>query len=214
MAGCATCVQTRIQCHEPLQDGPGSGWADLFEQGGRHYLLMVGYYSRYPEIITLLSTSSLAVTAVMKSIFTHFGILTVVVSDNGPQFPLEGLRLLRFCLWLPPCNQQPGHRDGRRKSSLSTSLKNSTPLVSWQFWTRYGCQESRADRCRVAQIVWHRSKQLGASAAPDKSGTASPRVAFYQPVFLTWPWLPCHHGPSHDFLLSQLKLFKKKPKGH
>lgn len=190
--------------------------ADLFEQGGRHYLLMVCYYSRYPEVITLLSTSSLAVTAV-RSIFARFSILTVVVLDNEPQFALEGLCLLRFCLWLPPCNQQPRHKDGRRKSSHYVSkafdaISHSAILDM----LRLSGIEGRPLSCgtdRVAEIVWHKFEQLGASAAPDKSGAAFPKVAFYQPFFFTWPWQPCHHGPSHDFLLSQLKLLKKKPKG-
>ena len=48
-----------------------------------HYL---DYYSRYPEIAKLSSTTSSAVITVLKSVFARHGIPEVVRSDNGPQY--------------------------------------------------------------------------------------------------------------------------------
>lgn len=81
-----------MQHSEPLigTPTPRRAWlqlgVDLFELAGRHYILIVDYYSRFPEVVSLTSTSSTAVIAAMKSVFAMFSIPTVVISDNGPQF--------------------------------------------------------------------------------------------------------------------------------
>ena len=71
----------------PLPDYP---WqvvtTDLFELNGDKYVLVVDYFSRFPEVIKLSSTTSAVVIAAFKSLFSRFGIPEVVRSDNGPQF--------------------------------------------------------------------------------------------------------------------------------
>ena len=71
----------------PLPDFP---WqvvgTDLFELRGEQYILVVDYYSRFPEVVRLPSTTSPTVIAVLKSIFARHGIPEIVRSDNGPQF--------------------------------------------------------------------------------------------------------------------------------
>ena len=52
---------------------------------GEH-LITVDYYSSYIEIDKLTSTTSSAVIHKLKSHFARYGIPTVVMSDNGPQF--------------------------------------------------------------------------------------------------------------------------------
>ena len=59
---------------------------DLFHFKGSTYLIVVDYFSRYPEVQKLASTSSRSVIEVLKTIFSRFGIPEVVVSDNGPQY--------------------------------------------------------------------------------------------------------------------------------
>ena len=71
----------------PLPDYP---WqvigTDLFELKGASYLLVVDYFSRYPEIAKRTSTTSQAIITVLKSIFARHGIPEVIRSDNGPQY--------------------------------------------------------------------------------------------------------------------------------
>ena len=71
----------------PLPDYP---WqmigSDLFELVGEHFLLVVDYFSRYPEIAKLASTTSAAVITSLKSIFARHGIPEILRSDNGPQY--------------------------------------------------------------------------------------------------------------------------------
>jgi len=69
---------------------PANPWetvaADLFELKGISYLLVVDYFSRFPEVVKLTSTTSTAIIQALKAIFSLHGIPTVFRSDNGPQF--------------------------------------------------------------------------------------------------------------------------------
>jgi hypothetical protein len=77
---------------------------DLFELKGVTYLLVVDYFSRYPEIAKFTSTTSLAVINVLKSIFARHGIPEVIRSDNGPQY--TRLLTLRRVLWISASDKQ------------------------------------------------------------------------------------------------------------
>ena len=46
-------------------------------------MVIVNYFSHFPEVIYLKTTTSHGVINVLKSVFTHNGILKVLVSDNG-----------------------------------------------------------------------------------------------------------------------------------
>ena len=65
---------------------------DLFVLQGCTHLLVVVYFSRYPEVIQLATTTSSKVTGALKYVFARHGIPEEVVSDNGLQF-LEGVCL-------------------------------------------------------------------------------------------------------------------------
>ena len=87
---CLAC--SREQRREPLCNSPlpARPWekvgVDLFEVEGMHFLVVVDYYSRYPEVKQLDKSRSCDVILAMKGIFSRFGIPNVVISDNGPQF--------------------------------------------------------------------------------------------------------------------------------
>lgn len=90
---CETCCKYRKQQAEPLLPTPlpERPWqliaTDLFELNKNTYLLIVDYYSRYVEVITLhKNTSSVAVIQALKTIFARHGIPDEVRSDNGPQY--------------------------------------------------------------------------------------------------------------------------------
>ena len=59
---------------------------DLFWWDNTNYLLVVDYYSNFPEICRLPNTQSSTVIQHTKSVFARYGIPEVVISDNGPQY--------------------------------------------------------------------------------------------------------------------------------
>ena len=89
---CPHCQKTFTPPREPLMvvPLPKRPWervaADLFELDGIQYLLVVDYYSRYPEVIQLRTTTSAAIVTALRSIFGRHGIPSTLVMDNGPQF--------------------------------------------------------------------------------------------------------------------------------
>ena len=94
---CRKCVEHSTQPREPLIPSqlPTYPWqkvgADLFELKGANYLLVVDYYSRYPELVKLTSTTSPSIVKALKGIFARHGIPEVLRSDNGPQFDSEAM---------------------------------------------------------------------------------------------------------------------------
>ncbi|XP_037558085.1 uncharacterized protein LOC119435243 [Dermacentor silvarum] len=92
VSNCPTCAETRVQCSEPMLPSatPTRPWeevgVDLFHLNGQDYVLLVDYRSRFPEVISLRSTSAPAVINVIKSVFARHGTPRLVRSDNGPQF--------------------------------------------------------------------------------------------------------------------------------
>ena len=47
---------------------------------------MIDYFSRYPEVVKLSSTTSSSVINTLKSTIARHGIPTELVTNNGPQF--------------------------------------------------------------------------------------------------------------------------------
>ena len=59
---------------------------DLFEIRSSKYLLIVDYYSRFPVLCKLASTTARILIQEMKAVFTELGVPSVIVSDGGPQY--------------------------------------------------------------------------------------------------------------------------------
>lgn len=89
---CLQCAKLRVQRAEPMlpSETPALPWqklgADLFHFRGKEYLVVVDYFSRFPELALLSSTTSAAVIVQLKSFFARHGILELIVTDNGCQF--------------------------------------------------------------------------------------------------------------------------------
>ena len=89
---CPECLKEATVSREPLISTqlPARPWkrvaSDLFQLDGKNYLLVVDYYSRYPEIIQLTSTTSTSIIQALKVIFASHGIPEEFISDNGPQY--------------------------------------------------------------------------------------------------------------------------------
>nr|XP_054606603.1 uncharacterized protein K02A2.6-like [Nothobranchius furzeri] len=92
----ASCEQCRIyrpkQQAEPLLAHPAPHrpyykvGTDLFDFDGKSYIVVTDYFSNYPEVGQLQTTSSKAVIAYLKTVFARHGVPCELFSDNGPQF--------------------------------------------------------------------------------------------------------------------------------
>ena len=88
-------MKNSVPKHEPLLSTklPDYPWqrvgTDLFHLNGHNYILIVDYYSRYPEVIKLNSTTSGSVIKALKSVFSQHGIPETICSDNGPQYSAQ-----------------------------------------------------------------------------------------------------------------------------
>ena len=89
---CEVCAKQLKQRSEPLisVELPDRPWqkiaTDLFTLQGDNYLLMVDYFSKFPEVIKVKSTTSSAIIGAMKPVFARHGIPETLISDNGPQY--------------------------------------------------------------------------------------------------------------------------------
>ena len=86
----SVCWRRRTNHAQVLQPSEIGVWnkiaVDLVTIEDNTCLSVVDYGSRYPEVIPLTSTTSAAVIGKLIEIFARFGLPSVMVSDNGPQF--------------------------------------------------------------------------------------------------------------------------------
>ena len=91
VAKCSICLKYRNQNQkEPLMphetpDRPCQKLGtDIFELYSKSYLIIVDYYSKYPELCLLRDKTSQSVITSMKSVFARHGIPDEVIADNMP----------------------------------------------------------------------------------------------------------------------------------
>ena len=89
---CPTCREFRRPHIEPLISSttPPRPWhtvgIDLFQYDTHQFIVVVNYYSRYPEVLRLTSMTSARVIEHLNSVFARHGVPAIIRSDNGPQF--------------------------------------------------------------------------------------------------------------------------------
>ena len=91
IAKCSTYLKYRMENQrEPLtpHEVPLLPWqklgADIFKYGGSAYLLIVDYFSKYPEVCLLQGKSASAVFSHFRTVFARHGLPEILVADNMP----------------------------------------------------------------------------------------------------------------------------------
>ena len=99
VAMCSVCQANRkAHTSEPLMshDIPDRPWAkvgaDIFHLDGNDFLLLVDYYSKFPEIQPLRDLTAHTVIEEMKGIFARNGIPDTLMTDNARQFKCAEFR--------------------------------------------------------------------------------------------------------------------------
>ena len=114
---------------------------DLFELNKQSYLLVVDYYSRYPEVIKLNSTTFESIVSAMKTIFSQHGIPQTVISDNGPQYDSSemkqfsltyGFKHVTSSPYYPQGNGLAEHMVKTVKSLLRQTFNMALTLLSYR----------------------------------------------------------------------------------
>ena len=113
---------------------------------------MVDYFSCYPEVIQLSSTTSIiAVIKAFKSVVSRHGVPSVFMSDDGPQFSSEdmnefastyGFGLLTSGLFYPQSN---GLAERTIKLLLKDSANPYMALLGFRSTPIPWCQFSPAE---------------------------------------------------------------------
>lgn len=93
VSNCSTCLKYQASNPaEPLKPHPVPDrpyqkvGADLFVSGGKDYIVVTDYFSLYPEVCRLHTTTAETLITSMKAIFSRHGVPSEVFTDNGPQF--------------------------------------------------------------------------------------------------------------------------------
>ena len=87
---CPQCLKLCIPPKEPLLSSPlpnrpwQKGCSRSLKLNKSHYLLVVDYFSRFPKVFQLNSTTSPSIVRVLKATFARHGVPSILFTDNGP----------------------------------------------------------------------------------------------------------------------------------
>ena len=159
---CEVCFKESKPGKEPLISTvlPMFPWqvvgTNLFELNKDNYLLVVDYFSRYPEVVKLTSTTSASIISVLKRIFSRHGIPEIVRSDNGPQYASAefltvassyGFQHITSSPKFPQSNGQAERCVQTIKNLLKKSNDPCLPLLSYHSTPLSWCDLSPAELC-------------------------------------------------------------------
>lgn len=130
---CSACLAYRNKpAKEPMiiHPLPSLPWSkvgtDLFEIEGKHYLVMVDYYSNFIEVSQLeRDTTTKTVIKHLKENIARYGIMDTLMSDNGPQFTSSEFAEFTNSYNIRHITSSPGHQqsNGLAEKAVQT-VKN------------------------------------------------------------------------------------------
>ena len=163
--------------------------SDMCQVGDKTYLVIVDYYTKYPIVIEMRSTTSAAMAAHFKSVRALFGCPRILVSDNGPQY-------------VGPAMQEFTASWGIQHITLSPRYPKSNGLAERTVGTVKRiirkCAESGTDL---------RMSLLHLRATPIDDKTASPaELLFGRPITTN---IPSRQEPQENDLITRNHLTER-----
>ena len=104
---------------------------------GHMFLLLQDAHSKFPEIAVMRSTTSEKTIEVLHTWFSRFGLVSEIVSDNGPQFTTDlfksfctkyGIRHIRSSIYHASTNGMIERLVGSLKGSLKCQKNDSISM--------------------------------------------------------------------------------------
>ena len=174
---CVECSKhVRVNCEPiistPLPEYP---WqvvgSDLFYHKGITYLLMVDYFSRYPEISKLPTTTSQGVIDTLRLLFARHRVPEILRSDNGPQYMSQEMTKFSVDYGFQQITSSPHYPKSnglaeKTVQTIKTMLEKSTDpflaLLSYRATPLQWCRLSPSDllmgrriRTTLLQVAEH-----------------------------------------------------------
>ena len=183
---CQVCIRERQNKAEPLISSvlPERPWQntciDLFELNGKKYLIVVDYFSRYPEIALLNSTTSTNVITHMKSCFARHGIPDIVISDNGPQF--KSTEFMKFSSSYGFKHQTSSPRYSQANGEIERSVKTVKSLLK------------KSQDPYIALMAYR--------ATPLENGYSPAELLFGRKIQTTLPLIPQNLVPTWPYIVT------------
>ena len=114
-------------------DGP---WQNIglhfFEIAGKHYLIVVDYYSNFIEIDLLTSQTSTRTITLLKKHFARYGIPRVIVSDGGPQFTSQEFNSFVTSWGISNHTSSPMHQRANGKAESAVKIMKSLLIKTYK----------------------------------------------------------------------------------
>ena len=144
------CAYPQDQAKEPLisHEIPTRPWekigCDMFEFGGRDYLITVDYFSNYFEVDQLSNKTNQEVMGKLKQHLARHGLPDQLISDNGPPYNSRAFQEFATSYGFEHVTSSPGYpqSNGRVENAVKTAKKlmqkaaesKSDPYLSLLDW--------------------------------------------------------------------------------
>lgn len=207
---CSVCAEHSTPHYEPMIASklPDYPWqvvgSDLFWFRGDHYLLVVDYYSRFPEVIRLPSTTASTVVPALKAIFARHGIPEVVFSDNGPQYDSHEMESFAFSYGFHHVTSSPHYpqSNGQAERTVQTMKR---------LMKKAGDPHLALLTYRSTPLPW-----CGLSPTQLLMGrrvrSNLPQVK--QQLVPQWPYLPRFRYLNNEFKRKQVRVYNRRHRAH
>lgn len=191
---CMTCAMhsSSRNTKEPIMfhEIPNIPWykisADLFMFKSITYLIVMDYYSKYIELVSISSLTSKAIINKLKSIFARHGIPKVLVTDPGTQFTCNEFHNFVLDYEFDHVITSPKHSqsNGQIESGVKVAkgilkkcdFSNTDPYIALLNYRN----TPKGNLLSPAQLLFSRNLR---SLLPSKNKLLEPKVTKPNPIF-------------------------------